>query len=222
MKISNIIIVSMLTFIFLGCATTYNNQIDLNTMTKKVCNSKNNSSSPWNINNLYDCKTKSFFIPYQLWSGAEFDGDKKKSINHQVNKKTLTPYGNKGKLQPLSIIGTRKWISPEDNIEYNIYIRERSRKGKIQYFTANTMGIGRVYDNRDERYYTEPRMKFPAGHGWRLHEQRSLGITDIEIIDMTFNNNILVGITFKWWLNGNLDHIYHYKVNEGVVTSLKQ
>ena len=222
MKISNIIIISILAFIFSGCATTYNNQTNLNTMTKKVCNSTNSNPSPWSIHNLYDCKLKSFFIPYQLWSGAKFDGNKKGSINHQVNKQTLTPYGNKSKLQPLSIIGTKKWTNPEDGIEYNIYIRERSRKGKIQYFTANTMGIGRVYDNRDERYYTEPRIKFPAGYGWQLHEQRSLGVTDIEIINMTFYKNNLEGITFKWWVNGSLDHIYHYEVNKGVIISLKQ
>ena len=203
MKILNIIIISILTFIFSGCATTYNNTTQLNTATQNVCNSKNTNSSPWSIRNLYDCKTKSFFIPYQLWSGAKF-------------------YGNKGKLQALSIIGTKKWTNPEDDIEYDIYIRDRSRKGKIQYFIANTMGIGRVYDNRDERYYAEARMKFPAGYSWRLNEQRSLGVTDIKIIDMTFSDNNLEGITFKWWVNGSLDHIYHYEVNQGVTTSIKQ
>ena len=222
MKTSSIVLITILIFIFYGCSTTYNNTTQLNMATKKVCNSQTKNSSPWSINNLYDCKTKSFFIPYQLWSGAKFDGDKKDSINHQVNKQTMTPYGNKGKFQQLSIIGTKKWTNPEDDIEYDIYIRERSRKGKIQYFTANTMGIGRVYDNREDRYYTKPRMKFPAGYGWRLHEQRSLGATDIEIIDMSFSNNKLEGISFKWWINGSLDHIYHYEVNKGVITSNKQ
>ena len=223
---SKVILILIVGFSLTGCATanynSYNSADKLNLTTKKICSQQNKESSPWHINNLYDCNSKSFFIPYQLWSGAKFNGDKSTSKNHMVNNQTLTPYGTKGRYQPLSIIGTTKWKNPSNNVEYKIYTRKRSRKGKIQYFTSYDMGIGRVYDNRSDRYYTKERMKFPAGYGWKLHKKRTLGTTTIEITKMNFNNNELVGIEFKWWTHGILDHIYTYKVNHGVITSLKQ
>lgn len=42
----------------------------------------NTANSPWNISNLYDCESKEIFIPYQLWSGAQWDGNKQTHCIH--------------------------------------------------------------------------------------------------------------------------------------------
>jgi len=212
-------------------ASSLNND-ELNKLTSKICKTNIKVSSPWHISNLYDCKTKSFFIPYQLWSGAKYDGDKNNSKNHQVNKQTTTShYGKSGRLSysDLSISGTIKWISSKYNKEFDIYIRKRSNK--IQYFVSNDMGIGRVYDSRGKkRYFSGTNIKFPAGYGWNLNESRTTSYkvikdgktryrdTTIEITDMKFNTkNELDTITFEWYKDENLDHIYTYKANIGLV-----
>ena len=227
----NISILSILT-IFTGCATSQN-QVQLNKITSNICKTNIKSSSPWHISNLYDCKDKSFFIPYQLWSGAKYDGSKANSKYHQVNKQTTTAhYSKSGKVSyaELSITGTTKWTSPKYNQEFNIYTRERD--DKIQYFVANDVGIGRVYDDRrNGRYFSGTNIKFPAGYGWNLNDSRSTSYevikngktkyrnTTIKIIDMKFNSkNELDTITFEWYPQDNeLDHIYTYKANVGLV-----
>ncbi|MGB7402658.1 MAG: hypothetical protein WA916_08755 [Arcobacter sp.] len=68
----------ILTTLFAGCATTtFTSNTELSKVTNQECSKPTKNSSAWHIDNLYDCKTKSFFIPYQLWSGAKFDGNKK-------------------------------------------------------------------------------------------------------------------------------------------------
>ena len=34
------------------------------------------NKDPWHISNLYNCANKELFIPYQLWTGAVWNGDK--------------------------------------------------------------------------------------------------------------------------------------------------
>lgn len=227
----NISILSILT-IFSGCVASQNN-VQLNKLTNKICKTNTKASSPWHISNLYNCKDKSFFIPYQLWSGAKYDGNKANSKNHQVNRQTTTShYGKSGRLShsDLSVTGTTKWSSPKYDKEFNIYTRERN--DKIQYFIANDMGIGRVYDNRGNgRYFNGTNIKFPAGYGWKLNDSRSTSYevikhgrtkyrnTTIKITDMKFNaKNELDTITFQWYpKDGELDHIYTYKANIGLL-----
>jgi len=215
-----------------GCSQSQS-ELQLKKLTKIECASSEKSKSPWHISNLYDCKDKSFFIPYQLWSGAKYDGHKANSKNHQVNKQTTTShYGKSGRLSysDLSVIGTTKWTSDKYDKEFNIYTRERD--DKVQYFISNNMGIGRVYDDRgDGRYFNGTNIKFPAGYGWNLNDSRSSSYevikndrtkyrsTTINITDMNFNDkNELDTITFEWYPKDNeLDHIYTYKVNVGLV-----
>jgi hypothetical protein len=220
-----------------GCSQSQN-QVQLNKITSNICKTNIKSSSPWHISNLYDCKDKSFFIPYQLWSGAKYDGNKANSKNHQANMQTQTPFQRRGKIRytPLSITGTTKWYSDEFDKEFNIYTRLRG--SKTQYFVANDMGIGRVYDSRYNggRYYSGTNIKFPAGYGWKLNTPRgttyemtkNMGLrtrtTTIEIIDMIFtSSNELESISFKWYPRGNyLDHIYTYIVGLGMQEAKKQ
>ena len=220
-----------------GCSQS-KNELQLNKLLKKECTNSIKSKLPWHISNLYDCKDKSFFIPYQLWSGAKYDGNKANSKNHQANMQTETPFERRGKIRytPLSIIGTTKWTSSEFDKEFNIYTRLRG--SKTQYFVANDMGIGRVYDSRYNggRWYDGANIKFPAGYGWNLNQPRSTSYqllkntglrtrtTTIEIVDMIFtSSNELESISFKWYPRGNvLDHIYTYTVGTGMTEAKKQ
>ena len=137
-KILNLSIIIAIAILINGCATS-KNALQINKLANKECNSSNKSKLPWHISNLYDCKDKSFFIPYQLWSGAKYDGNKANSKNHQANMQTETPFKRKGKIRytPLSIIGTTKWFNEEFDKEFNIYTRLRG--SKIQYFVANVV-----------------------------------------------------------------------------------
>ena len=231
-KILNLSIMIATAIFITGCSTSQN-ELQLNKLTKIECSSSIKSKLPWHISNLYNCKDKSFFIPYQLWSGAKYDGNKANSKNHQVNKQTQTShYGKSGSLSysDLSVSGTIKWTSDKYNKEFNIYTRERD--DKVQYFIANDNGIGRVYDDRGNgRYFNGTNIKFPAGYGWNLNNSRSTSYevikngrtkyrnTTIKIIDMKFNSkNELDTISFEWYpVAGELDHIYTYKVNVGLV-----
>lgn len=227
------ILIGSLSIILLGGCSMSTQNLDINKLAKNECNNSLRHKSPWHIKNLYDCNNKSFFIPYQLWSGAKYNGNKATSKNHQVDKQTQTAhYGKSDSLSydELSVIGTKKWTSDKYNKKFNIYIRERD--DKIQYFVANDNGIGRVYDNRGNgRYFNGTNIKFPAGYGWNLNNSRSTSYevikngrtrhknTTIKITDMNFNSkNELNTITFEWYPKyGEIDHIYTYKVNVGLV-----
>lgn len=230
----NILIVTSVAIIFSGCATSSYTKLDeLNKVTVKECTKPTKNKSAWHIDNLYDCESNTFFIPYQLWSGAEFDGNKKTSKSHQVNNTGFATYNSSTKPKPVHIKGTIKYINKETNKENSVYVRKNESKGisKTQYFVANDMGIGRVYDDREGgRTFNGKGIKFPAGFGWQLGKRRlatdiengSERTTEIEITKMSFNDKQeLKSITFKWWSNGNLDHSYTYTVNNGLSYSLR-
>ena len=211
------------TLLFTGCASSgYTNMKDIEVLTTKEVK---NNNSPWNINNLYSKNDKSFFIPYQLWTGAKWDGDKNKKCTHQVDN---TFYVN-GK-DPTKITGTTKWESPETGEVYDIWKREKLNRHKEQYFVCHDKGIGRVFDSRrGGRYSDIGKCKFPAGYGWKIGERRECLKTAIEITQIDFDKeNNLTGIEFKFWYqsrkSGNLvlDHKYRYEPNIGMIRADKQ
>ena len=129
----------------------------------------------------------------------------------------------KTRLKEIHIQGTEQWKSSEDEV-YEIYKRYRPNTGKMQYFIANEMGIGRVYDSRYGEYNElDLGIKFPAGYGWKLNHKKGMGRTNVQIISFNINDkNELSGIKFKWWTRGHLDHIYTYKRNIGMTKAEKQ
>jgi hypothetical protein len=185
---------------------------------------KGNNSSLWNISSLYDCKTKTIFIPYQLWSGAKWDGNKDSSCIHKADS-TFYVNGKSG----TTIKGPEDWENPKTSEIIKIWKREKLNGSKQQYFTCNKKGIGRVYDSRKGgRYYDNGRCKFPAGYGWEIGKQRKCNSTAIEIIKIEIDSeNNLEGLEFKWWYqnrNGDFvhDHTYRYEPNIGSVNAWKQ
>jgi hypothetical protein len=201
--------------IFTGCSSTsYTNMNDINTIVK---NGIKKSSSPWNISNLYDKDTNSFFIPYQLWSGASWDGNKKASCMHKADN-TFTASGGSA----TNIKGPVEWQ------EYQVWNRAKLNGSKEQYFTCHDKGIGRVYDSRKDKSYEEGRCKFPAGFNWKIGELRECTDTAIKITNISFDDkHNLSSITFQYFVEkrgGSLkhDHTYTYEPNQGLTSLQRQ
>ena len=56
----------------------------------------NKSSNPWHITNLYSKEDDSFFIPYHLWSGSNWDGNKNsENCMHDVRNKWVFKRGDR-------------------------------------------------------------------------------------------------------------------------------
>ena len=185
---------------------------------KIACSKHPPSSSPWHIRNLYDCKTREMFLPYQLWTGAKWDGRKDAPCMHvadntfSVNDRSLT-----------RISGPRKWRNPKTDKEEMVWVREKVQGWKEQYFTCHEKGIGRLYDSRRPRYYRIGRCKFPAGHGWKVGVRRECRSTSIEITLVGLDDTgYLTEIEFKYWSRSRLDHIYRYVPNQGMTNAWKQ
>ena len=94
-------------------------------------------------------------------------------------------------------------------------------------------GFGRVYDSRDDRYFSGG-VKFPSGGGWKIDqwvsfEQRvweknrsSKRSVSIKLKKVDFDNDEqLSSLTYVFAINGVPDHEYVYEPNKGM-TSLKK
>ena len=183
-----------------------------------ACVDKSRNSEAWGKNSLYDCKSQKLYIPYQLWTGAIWDGNKTNSCMHTANS-AFNVDGD----SPTTIKGPRDWRNNKSGKTEQIWARDKVDGSKSQYFTCHEKGIGRVYDSRRARTYLSGRCKFPAGDSWVLAKRGYCKNTSIEIIDLVFNNKgVLQSMRFKWWTGGNFDHIYRYLPNYGMSDAWKQ
>ena len=183
-----------------------------------ICSTPTQSTSPWRASNIYDCSSRLLFIPYQMWTGAKWNGSKSEPCMHkadstfEVNDRSET-----------TIKGPIAWKSPKSGEQHSTWIREKSGSTKIQYFICHAKGIGRVFDNRGDRYFKQGRCKFPAGLGWQIAKRRHCLDTSIEITALGFDENRnLNTIEFKWWSKSTLDHKYRYKAEYGMTTAEPQ
>ena len=186
---------------------------------KLACVSYPPSSSPWHVRNLYDCKTRKLFVPYQLWTGADWDGRKEGSCMHKADN-TFT-VNNRSQTR---ISGPKKWRNPKTDKEEMIWVREKVQGSKEQYFTCHEKGIGRLYDSRRPRYYRIGRCKFPAGHGWKIRSRRDCLDTSLKITHVGLDDQgHLSELEFEYWSRRDrLDHIYRYVPNQGMTNAWKQ
>ena len=184
---------------------------------------------PWHISNLLDCTNNTFYIPYELWSGASFDGQKR-NVNNCMNDVDTTFVSSQTAQTSTNIKRVDEWRSPVFDHIFPIWERKKSDESKIQYFTCHQNGIGRVYDkriNKEDAYYSGTGVKFPAGNGWKINTLRSffdkkdsMGArrtreTSIKIIDVEFNAlNELISLQYAWWFDDTLDYIYTYQPNK--------
>ena len=170
------------------------------------------------MSNLYDCKTRNLYIPYQLWTGATWDGDKTRPCMHEANSRFAV-----NRRSPTAIRGPGEWRNPTTGETYTVWTRAKVNGKKVQHFTCHGKGIGRVYDSRGPRYYKTGRCKFPAGHGWEIGKRRSCRNTSIEIVNISLDSTGHVkALEFKWWVRGRLDHIYRYVPEYGSTNAWRQ
>ena len=196
----------------LGLAKDYKSN---EALLEKHC-SNNKATSAWHISNILDCSKRTLFIPYQLWTGAKWNGNKQSACMHKANL-TFT-VNNKSKTK---ITGPINWNGK------SVWKREKINGSKIQYFACNKKGIGRVYDSRKpNRSYQSGRCKFPAGFGWFIGKVRKCTNTAIKIRKVTLNKkNELTGLEFDWFYMGSSgglihDHTYRYKVGRGMTKAI--
>ncbi len=185
---------------------------------ERACASYPPSASPWHVTNLYDCNTRRLYLPYQLWTGARWDGRKDGPCMHEADS-TFNVNGD----SRTRIRGPQRWRNPKTGREETVWVRAKINGSKTQRFTCHEKGIGRVYDSRGPRYYRAGRCKFPAGHGWKIGTRRSCGSTAIDIIHVGLDKGgHLTELKFKWWVRSKLDHIYRYVPEYGSTNAWKQ
>ena len=172
----------------------------------------------WHISNLYDCQSRTLYIPYHLWTGMPWDGRKDSPCMHKAYKVFLV--NNRSQT---SIRGPESWTHPKTSETLQIWVREKARRHKVQYFVCHERGIGRVYDSRRERFSRVGRCKFPAGHGWKVGERRECRSTAIEITQVDLDDDgLLARLEFKYFSRGRLDHVYRYVPEQGMTNAWKQ
>ena len=192
---------------------------DAEALHELACSNTEGSDAPWHISNLYDCRKKAMFIPYHLWTGMAWDGDKDAPCMHEAS----TIFFVNG-VSKTTISGPQEWRGKK------IWIRAKSSGRKTQYFECHNRGIGRVYEIRGGKsrvYKRTGRCKFPAGYGWKLGKRRRCANTAIEIDKIEFGENReLFALEFKWWYRGRagyrLDHRYRYQPNVGSTNAWPQ
>lgn len=193
---------------------------DAETLHSLACSQPVENDSAWNISHLYDCEDRTIFVPYQLWTGAQWDGNKDAPCMHPADS-VFFVNGVSGK----TIKGPTEWFNPSTGNTETIWERNNLDGKKTQYFVCHERGIGRVYDRRrQEEGNSRPndgRCKFPGGYGWPVFERGFCTISAIEIIRIALNHDHeLSGLEFKWWYQSSsggyvLDHIYRYVPNVG-------
>jgi hypothetical protein len=171
----------------------------------------------------YDPATKTRFIPIELWTGSEWDG------NRELR---MTPanlyFGKRGEKR---ISGPVAWTRPGTGEAIQVY--ERNNKGKKQLFVLSSRGdgLGRVFDSRYARDCVDE-VKFPLGL-WRDGETRVFDVScdggklrrkiELTIEKLDFNHDgVPHSLQFHWVVDGGkgygTDMHYTYSPGRGLVS----
>lgn len=166
-------------------------------------------ASPWHIRHLYDCQTKELFIPYQLWTGAHWDGDKTASCMHPADNLNY---------RKRHATGPVEWKNLRTG-EIEMLWHQTRPDGVVKHFKCHDKGIGKRHDSRKPNYvYWDYRCIFPAGFGWELRKQRHCLKTTIEITHLRLTpDNLLESMTHDWWVKDKFAHQFTHRPNIGRV-----
>ena len=184
---------------------------------KLACASHPPSSSPWHVKNLYDCKTRELFVPYQLWTGADWDGRKDGPCMHKadntfsVNDRSLTRISGpkNGEIPKWT---QRRWSGSGKRFKGGrCSISPVMKKGSAGCTTAGALDI------------TGTDAASSRGKGWKVGVKRECLSTSLEITHVGLDDKgHLSEIKFKYWSRDRLDHIYRYVPNQGMTNAWKQ
>jgi hypothetical protein len=171
----------------------------------------------------YDPATKTRFIPIELWTGGEWDG----------NRELRMPSANLsfGKRGEKRISGPVVWTRPGTGEVIQVY--ERNNRDKKQLFALSSRGdgLGRVFDSRYARDCVDE-VKFPLGL-WRDGETRVFDVScnndnlrrkielTIERLDFDYDG-VPHSLQFHWVVDGGkgrgTDMHYFYSPGRGLVS----
>ena len=195
----------------------------------------NTASNAWHFNNLYDVSSGSFFIPYQLWSGAKWDGIKSVEKCMHKAKKTwnyINPRNNNRKGRITSPVKFTNLSSGKifDTFEW------KSKKGS-QNLICHEKGLARIYDFRFEKaglldspILDGTECKFPAGFGWQIgiaQDCNPKAPKQTTVKELIFDENFkLVKMKYTYTEKEGFsakaaDDYYVYKVGKGRVLHKK-
>lgn len=180
--------------------------------------------------NAYNAETKKRFIPVELFTGANWDGQHQLKLNEATTTACYTIVGRNQPCDQVKLSGPFLTERNETQIEWAgdkipYYLRTfRNRGGQVEsHFTINNSkdGMVRIFDMRKqwgERKYDGLGSKFPLGY-WKEGEVRnypSKRPTRIEIIELNGPDNCL---TFRWIVGDgqkrNQDNNYTFCPNLG-------
>jgi hypothetical protein len=189
------------------------------------------ASNPYHFINLYEASSDSFFIPYQLWSGAKWDGVKSvEKCMHKANT-TWTYFNPRNTKSKGKIISPVKYPHPSSGEVFQTF-EWKGRKGPQNYI-CHAKGLARIYDHRfkkagllDSPILNGTECKFPAGFGWQIgvsqdcnpEAPKQTTVTEL-VFDENFN---LVKMKYTYTEKEGFsakaaDDYYEYEVGKGRV-----
>lgn len=193
------------------------------------------ASNPWHFSNLYDVSSDSFFVPYQLWSGAKWDGVK--SIEQCTHKaKTTWKYTNaRNKQSKGKITSPVNYTHPSSGKVFQTF-EWKSKRGS-QNLICHEKGIARIYDFKFEKaglldspILNGTECKFPAGFGWQIGVSQDCNPEapkQTTVTELMFDENFnLVKMKYTYTEKEGFsaraaDDYYEYEVGKGRVLHKK-
>ena len=184
-------------------------------------------NNPWD--KAYSSVTKQRFIPVELFTGANWDGEHELKLKEASTSACASssdrPCDNYYITGPFKTQKNNTKIEwADDQITYYKRTFSTRRMGQVEsFFTINNSkdGLVRIYDKRKQwgaRTYSGLGSKFPLGY-WKQGEARTYNskmATRIEIIELTGPNNCL---TFRWVIGKgdrkNMDNNYTFCPDRG-------
>jgi hypothetical protein len=179
------------------------------------------SDDPWHISNLYNCAKRDFFVPYQLWTGAEWDGNKQAPCMHPMERHSvLSRPSDQYASGDVIIRGPVEWHDDHTGETIQVWERIRPHINSHKYYACHPRGIGPIHDvNKTYDRYIKGLCRAPAGFGWQVGKRRICTKTTLEIIDVTLNEEgRLESLIADYWFRDKLKYRYTYKPGKGAVS----
>jgi hypothetical protein len=193
------------------------------------------ASNPYHFINLYEASSDSFFIPYQLWSGAKWDGVKSvEKCMHKANT-TWTYFNPRNTKSKGKIISPVKYPHPSSGEVFQTF-EWKGRKGSQNYI-CHAKGLARIYDHRfkkagllDSPILNGTECKFPAGFGWQIGVSQDCNPEapkQTTVTELMFDENFnLVKMKYTYTEKEGFsakvaDDYYEYEVGKGRVLHKK-
>lgn len=174
-------------------------------------------ATSWHIQKLYDCQSRTLYIPYELWSGAVWDGRRDGQCMHPVDRRAIynTMLGSR-------VTGPHERVNPLTGLTEQFWKRAHFASDHEQFYTCNDDGVALVWDSRFAVNRSGDGCDFPAGPGWEPGEKRACGRYTVQITDVMLNeDDELIELEFRWWRGNVLDYVYRYRRHHGLTIAYK-